>query len=1038
MSKLIPQPQGTFLIGNLKEIDPDQFAESLQRLQELYGDIYRLTIFKQSLVVVSSQELINFVCDESKFDKKVASGLLELRNAGGDGLFTAHTSEPNWKLAHKILMPAFGPQAIRDMFSGMMDIAFQLILRWERFHGEEIDVCDNLTRLTLDTIALCSFNYRFNSFYHIKMHRFVEAMINVLMESGRRSQRFSLQNTLMVTTTRWYNNEIAYLHNLCDEIVKERRENPNNVKDLLNRMIHGKDPDSGYQLSDENIRYQMLTFLVAGHETTSGLLSFALYYLLKNPHTLQKAQAEVDQTDEIKVDTLSKLKYIDAILKETLRLQPTAPGFILQSKEDHVILPDGYEIQKDDTIIVLLHKLHRDPKIWDRPEEFIPERMLNGGYENLPPNAWKPFGNGQRACIGRSFAWQESLLTIALILKHFNLEFVDPSYNLRIKQTLTIKPEGFKIRVRSRQQVNIISLEKNIKQLEKMPEKQLNQKNETRNLRPMAILFGSNSGSCQSFAETLASEAPLYGYNATVATLDSAFGSLPIDRPIIIITASYEGKPCDNAKQFVAYLESKPTLDINYAIFGAGHHDWVKTYQKIPLYIDQLLENAGGKRIIERGEGDAGGDFYGAFENWKENLFQILRKDTGEENIISEEKLSIEIVNSKRNFGQITMDIGIVLENKILVQANDIIPTIKHLEIKLPKGQTYHTGDYLAILPSNPIEIVYRVLKRFNLATDTQVRILSSTSTFFPTNNPTSAFDILSGYVELSQPISKKQVEILATLCKNEKEQKQLHNLSGNLYETEVLNKRTSILDMLELYPSCELSFAQYLRMLPSLRVRQYSISSTPLWNSEVVTLTVDILNTPSLSGSGQYLGVASNYLGNLKEGDRISCTIRASNARFHPPEDTKIPIVMIAAGTGIAPFRGFIQERAAQLVCGRKVGPTILYYGCRSQDDNLYFDELDQWSKLGAVKLRIVFSRQSNNEKKYVQDLLWEDRNEIKNLFCNGARFYTCGSAKKVGASVKTCFIKIIQDVKQCDEGEAAKILEEISQDRYSVDVFT
>ena len=280
-------------------------------------------------------------------------------------------------------------------------------------------------------------------------------------------------------------------------------------KDLLNRMIHGKDPDSGYQLSDENIRYQMLTFLVAGHETTSGLLSFALYYLLKNPHTLQKAQAEVDQIGEIKVDTLSKLKYIDAILKETLRLQPTAPIFILQSKEDHITLPGGYEVEKDDAIIVLLHKLHRDP--------FIPERMLNGGYENLPPNAWKPFGNGQRACIGRPFAWQESLLTIALILKHFNLEFVDPSYNLRIKQTLTIKPEGFKIRVRSRQKVDI-AVEKTNKSPKKVPDTNLNQNNETKNLRPMVILFGSNSGSCQSFAETLASEAPPRGYKPFVSS----------------------------------------------------------------------------------------------------------------------------------------------------------------------------------------------------------------------------------------------------------------------------------------------------------------------------------------------------------------------------------------------------------------------------------------------------------------------------------------------------------------------------------------
>jgi cytochrome P450/NADPH-cytochrome P450 reductase len=202
----------------------------------------------------------------------------------------------------------------------------------------------------------------------------------------------------------------------------------------------------------------------------------------------------------------------------------------------------------------------------------------------------------------------------------------------------------------------------------------------------MTILFGSNSGSCESFAETLASEAPLYGYNATVATLDSAIDSLPNDQPIIIITASYEGRPCENAKQFIAYLESKPKLEINYAVFGAGHHDWVNTYKKIPIYIDQMIENAGGTRILERGTGDAGGDFY--------------------------------------DFGQIT-DFGILLQNKILVKANEIVPTIRHLEIKLPKGQTYRTGYYLAILPSNPIEIVYRGLKRFNLPTDTQVKILS-------------------------------------------------------------------------------------------------------------------------------------------------------------------------------------------------------------------------------------------------------------------------------------------------------------------------
>ena len=146
---------------------------------------------------------------------------------------------------------------------------------------------------------------------------------------------------------------------------------------------------------------------------------------------------------------------------------------------------------------------------------------------------------------------------------------------------------------------------------------------------------------------------------------------------------------------------------------------------------------------------------------------------------------------------------------------------------------------------------------------------------------------------------------------------------------------------------------------------------------------------------------------------------------------------MIITAETGIAPFRGFIQERAAQLVCRRDIGRTILYYGCRTNEHFLYSDELDKWSKLGAVEVRSVFSRQKNNVKKYVQDLLWEDRNEIAKLYHSGARFYTCGSTKKLGTSVTTCFIKIIAEIHQCNEQEARQILEKISLDRYSVDVF-
>ncbi|CAF3144371.1 unnamed protein product [Rotaria socialis] len=1033
MTTPIPQPPARFLLGNVNEIDPDRFLQSLQRLEKLYGSIYKLDILGNRIVVISSQEIVNMACDESKFDKKIGLALVELRAVSGDGLFTAHTSEPNWKLAHNILIPAFGPQAIRNMFPEMMDILSQLILRWERFVGEEIDICDNFTRLTLDTIALCSFNYRFNSFYREKMHSFVDSMVNVLIESGKRVQRLALQQMLMIGTNRRFNDDIAVLHGLCDEIVKQRREHPNDVNDLLNRMINGKDSVTGYQLSDENIRYQMITFLVAGHETTSGLLSFAFYYLLKNPNALQKAQFEVDQYDEITIDTLSKLKYIDAVLKETLRLQSTAILFALQSKNDKTILPGGYEISKDDTILVLLSQLHRDPKIWDRPEEFLPERMLNGGFENLPENAWKPFGNGQRSCIGRPFAMQESLLAVAMILKHFYIDLVDPSYDLRIKQNLTIKPDGFKIKVRSRQHVKIL-LDTKIKQEKVIPNNSTGT-NENKS-RSISILFGSNAGSCESFAAILASEAPKHGFSATINTLDSAIGSLVNDRPVIIITSSYEGKPCDNAKQFVAYLASQPTLNIQYAVFGAGHHDWVSTYQKIPIYIDEMLEKAGGIKIIDRGVGDSAGDFFGSFEAWKENLFKVLRHLTGVESAINDEMMNIELIHSSRNRGEI-IDMGFIKENQVLTEASELGPTKRHIEIELPKGQTYRVGDYLAVLPRNPTQLVHRVLKRFNLSIDAQIKIHSLIDTFLPTGAPVNVFEILSGYVELTQPISRKQLETVAALCKNENEQRKLVSLGNDSYQTEILDKHLSILDILELNSSCELPFSQYLRMLPSLRVRQYSISSSPLWNAEVVTLTLDVIDALAFSKHGRYYGVASNYLSNLKKGDRLNCTVRASDAGFHLPEDTKIPVVMFAAGTGIAPFRGFIQERAAQIECGREVGPMILYFGCRSSQDFLYSNELNRWLQLGVVQVKTVFSRQSENDRKYVQHLVWDDRQEIVRLFHSGARFYTCGSATKLAGSLKTCLIKIIAEEKQCDEKAAVDIFENISVNRYNVDVF-
>lgn len=240
--------------------------------------------------------MINEVCDESRFEKNINGGLLELQNGVHDGIFTVGTDDPQWGLAHRILTPAFGPTSINGMFAEMHEIASQLALKWAR-HGSEtpIMVTDDFTRLTLDTISLCSMGYRFNSYYHDELHPFVTAMVGFLTESGQRFVRPWFLKPFYRSATKKYFEDIALLRKTAQDVLDARKKNPNGRKDLMSAMLDGIDPKTGKKLSDDSIIDNLITFLIAGHETTSGMLSFAFYELIKHPETMKKAQEEVDR-----------------------------------------------------------------------------------------------------------------------------------------------------------------------------------------------------------------------------------------------------------------------------------------------------------------------------------------------------------------------------------------------------------------------------------------------------------------------------------------------------------------------------------------------------------------------------------------------------------------------------------------------------------------------------------------------------------------------------------------------------------------------
>ena len=454
----IPHPPNKPVVGNMLSLDSSAPTQNLARLAKEFGPIFWLDMMGTPLVVVSGHDLVDELSDEKRFDKAVKGSLRRVRAVAGDGLFTAHTNEPNWSKAHNILMQPFGNRAMQSYHPSMVDIAEQLVKKWERLNADdEIDVVHDMTALTLDTIGLCGFDYRFNSFYREDYHPFVESLVRSL-ETIMLTRGLPLEGLWLRNRNRDLASDVAFMNKMVDEIVAERRKNAEaaaDKKDMLGAMMTGVDRATGEQLDDVNIRYQINTFLIAGHETTSGLLSCTLYALLKHPEVLRKAYEEVDRVLGPDIDAkptyqqVTQLTYITQILKEALRLWPPAPAYGISPLKDETI-GGKYKLEKNTFILVLALALHRDPSVWGpNPDAFDPENFSREAEAARPVNAWKPFGNGQRACIGRGFAMHEAALAIGMILQRFKL--IDHHrYQMHLKETLTIKPDGFKIKVRPR------------------------------------------------------------------------------------------------------------------------------------------------------------------------------------------------------------------------------------------------------------------------------------------------------------------------------------------------------------------------------------------------------------------------------------------------------------------------------------------------------------------------------------------------------------------------------------------------------------
>lgn len=988
-------------------------------LARIHGPVFKRKFGERETLFLSSLDLVTEVADESRFSKGVSVVLENVREFAGDGLFTAYNDEPNWAKAHEVLMPAFALGSMRTYHPAMLKVARRVMAAWDRrvADGTPVQVAEDMTRMTLDTIGLAGFGFDFESFSRGDTpHPFVEAMVRCLEWSMTKFSRDPDADHSAADAA--FQADADYLASVVDEVIAARTASgESGDDDLLGLMLGARGQEDGAAgdgptLDLANIRNQVITFLIAGHETTSGALSFALYHLLKDPLALRMVQREADELwgDQADPDPsfedIGRLPFTRQVLNEALRLWPTAAAFTRQAHED-TLLGGRYPVKAGELVTVLTPMLHRDPAWGDNPELFDPSRFSPEAEAARSPHAYKPFGTGERACIGRQFALHEATMLLALLAHRYRL--IDHGdYRLRIKETLTLKPDGFTLTLAARTPADRAAVRAALAVLPGGAEGTGSDAATDEGLPTrvpqgtgLLLLHGSNYGTCREFAERLADEATGLGFTADVAPLDACAGTLPADRPVVIVAASYNGQPTDDATAFVQWLNTAQdgaAADLPFAVLGVGDRNWAATYQHIPTLIDDRLAALGAHRLLPRAEADASGDLGGTVKEFTAALRTELLTRYGDPATVGAGAAAPE--DTGYTVTEIT---GGPLD--ALAARHDLVPMTvteaydltaegwprpkRFLRIALPDGVGYRTADHLAVLPANALAAVERAARALGVDPDTVLALHSGRRAgrdTLPVDRPLTVRQLLTHHLELGRRPTPEQVAVLAAHNPCPPERQALETLAED-------DPRT-LIELIEAYPALcgALPWPVLLELLPPLRTRHYSLSSSPATDARHADLMVSLL--PG--------GTGSTYLHGVRPGDTVLARVQPCREAFRldPADDT--PVILVAAGTGLAPFRGAVADRVA---AGRR-SPARLYFGCDDPTaDFLHAAEFTAAEAAGVISVRPVFSERPENGHRFVQHRIAAEATEVWELLKAGARVYVCGDGSRMAPGVRAAF---------------------------------
>ncbi len=420
-------PKGHWLKGSIEALraDPVQF---MSENCEKYPDINHFRAFHFHFYGVSNPDMIQHVLQTNYKSYHKGKQYKQLQIVLGDGLLTSEGDF--WRRQRRLAQPAFHRDKIESFIQIMNKYTDQLLKDWEKENGKEIDILEQMMKLTLEIVSDCMFSSDVDAVYgDVK-----KSMNVILYQTQKRIENvFNVPYPLPSKQNNLLRKNKKILSDIVHNIIHKRFENKaaSEKSDLLDMFLKAKDEDTGETMNEKQIHDEVMTVFLAGHETTANALTWGLYLLSKEPEVVQKMREEIEQVlgteKEIKMMQIPQLKYVTMAAKEILRLYP--PAWIVTREciqEDEI---GGYKIPVGSNMMISIFQMHRSEKFWDKPNNFIPERFED--EKNISKFVYFPFGGGPRICIGNTFALTELQVILAKIIPAFSFKYLakeEPKY----------------------------------------------------------------------------------------------------------------------------------------------------------------------------------------------------------------------------------------------------------------------------------------------------------------------------------------------------------------------------------------------------------------------------------------------------------------------------------------------------------------------------------------------------------------------------------------------------------------------------------